>query len=182
MDLLKALELHELNKILDDYQKLGACSDTRAIKAISLVWDDFAQENKAAIYGSATYNVPKTNLGCASCVKDMFQLVINWRRILGERKQTVPFKGVPQKKANVEEVRVISKPQAVKTVASVVEPKTKVVITETDIKKSAEDIKKVKAISYTGMKMGELRTEAKKRGLKFTNSVRKEELIEMLSK
>lgn len=172
MNLLQ--ELEPFNSILDDFEKLKACSDKPAIEKIAAIWDRFAPTRSKEIYGQPNYTPPKTNLGCASCIQDMLKLTVNWRRILRNAPPKVDFKGVtPTSKANVKEVTVVvDKTTTIKnppnTITTIVPP-------------SRVTIDASRKVNYSTWKMGDLRTAAKAKGLKFTNSVSKVELIKMLS-
>ena len=158
MDFLKQLEPH--TALIDAFDKGHGITDTVAINAIASIWDDFSKTKVKEIYGTAGFTPPPTNVGCASCIKDMMKLVVAWRRIEGQN-SLVPFKGIPQSapKANVIEVRVAPK---VETIAPVTP--------------------KGQKADYSNMKFGELRGIAKKQGIKFSNKVSKQELIDLLSK
>jgi len=156
MDFLKQLEPH--TALIDAFDKGHGITDTVAINAIASIWDDFSKTKVKEIYGTAGFTPPPTNVGCASCIKDMMKLVVAWRRIEGQN-SLVPFKGIPQSapKANVIEVRA-------------------------EVKKTTPEKQPTKKPDYSNLKFGELRGLAKKMGIKFSNKVSKQELIDLLSK
>lgn len=102
MNLLKALE--QLNHHLDHFKAGYGITDTVAIQKLADIWDEFAATRKKEIYGSEDVVIPRTKTSCASCIKDMMNLLYNWREIV-KREQAVhlvDFKAV--KPAKVETV------------------------------------------------------------------------------
>lgn len=103
MNLLK--ELKPFAAQLDHFKGGYGITDTIAINKLADIWDRFADTRKKEIYGSDTVIIPKTKTSCASCIKDMMNMLINWRRIVeGEGGDLVEFKSVKQ--ANVTEVSI----------------------------------------------------------------------------
>jgi hypothetical protein len=103
-------ELKPFAAQLDHYKQGYGITDTIAINKLADIWDRFADTRKKEIYGSDTVIIPKTKTSCASCIKDMMNMLVNWRRIVeGEGGDLVEFKSVKQ--ANVTEVEA-NKPEA----------------------------------------------------------------------
>lgn len=82
---------------LDAWKKGHGWSNRESLQRLADIWDEFKNipERKLEIYGSLNSILPKTDLGCGSCIKDMLTFVYNWRRKL-EHEVTVYFQGVPQ--------------------------------------------------------------------------------------
>ena len=106
MNLLK--ELKPFHKQIDAFKSGYGITDTVAIQKLADIWDAFADTRKKAIYGSDSAVIPRTKTTCASCIKDMMNMLCNWREIVTreEGEKLVEFKSV---KAKVEVV----KPKAV---------------------------------------------------------------------
>lgn len=117
MNLLKALEpfAENLKHFKDGY----GITDTIVIQKLADIWDAFADTRKKEIYGSDTVQIPKTKTSCSSCIKDMMNMLINWRRIVTEEgNDYVEFNGVKDKRANVKEVSIKEAKQKVDDVVA----------------------------------------------------------------
>ena len=101
MNLLK--ELEPFHKQIDAFKAGYGITDTVAIQKLADIWDAFADTRKKAIYGSDSAVIPRTKTTCASCIKDMMNMLCNWREIVTreEGEKLVEFKSV---KAKVEVV------------------------------------------------------------------------------
>ena len=102
MNLLK--ELEPFHKQIDAFKAGYGITDTVAIQKLADIWDAFADTRKKAIYGSESAVIPRTKTTCASCIKDMMNMLCNWREIVTreEGEKLVEFKSV---KAKVEVVK-----------------------------------------------------------------------------
>jgi len=101
MNLLK--ELKPFHKQIDAFKSGYGITDTVAIQKLADIWDAFADTRKKAIYGSDSAVIPRTKTTCAFCIKDMMNMLCNWREIVTreEGEKLVEFKSV---KAKVEVV------------------------------------------------------------------------------
>lgn len=116
MNLLK--ELEPFHKQIDAFKAGYGITDTVVIQKLADIWDAFgestrvyindkgievSESRKKSIYGSETAVIPRTKTTCASCIKDMMNMLCNWREIVTreEGEKLVEFKSV---KAKVEVV------------------------------------------------------------------------------
>jgi len=106
MNLLKELEPYHKN--LDAFKAGYGITDTVVIQKLADIWDAFADTRKKAIYGSESAVIPRTKTTCASCIKDMMNMLCNWKGIVEreEGEKLVDFKSVKAK------VQVV-KPEAI---------------------------------------------------------------------
>lgn len=157
---------------LDAWKKGHGWSNRESLQRLADIWDEFKNipERKLEIYGSLNSILPKTDLGCGSCIKDMLTFVYNWRRKL-EHEVTVYFQGVPQ--------------------AEVIEAKGDVTITlgvnddPTKIWGEGSGFEngklKPEVDKLVGKKMHELRAIAKRIGVTYSNKTTSKELIELIN-
>lgn len=180
------LETDKFARQLEAWKKGHGFSDRDALQNMAEIWDTFKNipERKKVIYGSVTSSPPKTDLSCGSCVQDMLQMVYNWRTIC-ENEVTIYFTGVPQ--AEVIEAKMsFDNPQTFPEVDCNFEATNNSNTNEELYGK--DNIKEVQVIpnpmyvgQYSGLKMHQLRSLAKKKGIVYTNKTTSKELIELLN-
>ena len=90
-------ELEPLNAHLDNWKKGHGLSNRGALEDLADIWDRFALENRAKIYGSDTIQPPKVDLNCSSCIFDMLTMLYNWREILRPNMPSVEYKAIKPK-------------------------------------------------------------------------------------
>lgn len=162
MNLLKELEPYHKN--LDAFKAGYGITDTVVIQKLADIWDAFADTRKKAIYGSDNAVIPRTKTTCASCIKDMMNMLCNWREIVQreEGEKLVEFKSV---KAKVE----------------VVKPKTDWDGIVKSIETTVEAVNSLRPDSfYSNLKMHELRRLAKDHKVSYTPKTKVPELIELI--
>jgi len=149
---------------LDAWKKGHGFSNREALERLAAIWDEFKEipERKKVIYGNLSSNIPKTDLSCGSCVHDLLTFVWNWRAAL-EHEVSTYFEGV-QVAEVIEPVKIsFDKPQTF--------PQPEPVY----------DILTLPVSDYSGLKMHQLRSLAKKKGIVYTNKTTSKELIELLN-
>lgn len=133
-------------------------SDMEALKDLMDVWYEFINipERRAVSYPGAGGEIPKVDYKCGKCgpLSDALTLIYAWRKHL-VNEVTVDFKGVPQAKI----VQVVQDPKGEITVIDPV----------------------VGIVDYSKLKMYELRSLAKKKGVEYTNKTAAKELIKLIS-
>lgn len=141
-------------------------SDLEALKDLMDVWYEFINipERRAVSYPGAGGEIPKVDYKCGKCgpLSDALTLIDAWRKHL-VNEVTVDFKGVPQAKVEV-----------VKDIASE--------ILKSPLFKDATVLSSVSnEVDYSKLKMHELRSLAKGKGIVYTNKTTKEVLIKLIS-
>lgn len=181
---------------LDAWKKGHGFSDTEALKRLADIWDEFKEipERKKVIYGTLNSAIPKTDLSCGSCVHDLLTFVWNWRAAL-EHEVSTYFEGV-QVAEIVEPVKMsFDVPQ---TFPEVEERHPDAISLDQMFDKQLEQSKwdgiaesvanAVEAVNlmedkklYSGLKMHQLRSLAKKKGIEYSNKTTSKELIQLLN-
>ena len=157
-------ETNRFARLLETWKDGHGFSDREALQDIAKIWDEFKNipERKKVIYQGALGDLPKTDVSCSNCIFDMLTMVYNWRKIL-EHEVTYYVRDVSV--ATVETVKMsFDVPQ---TFPSKVE---NVPIDYT-----------VKETPLESMRMHQIRSIARKKGITYTNKTTKEELIQLLS-
>lgn len=158
---------------LDAWKKGHGFSDGEALKRLAAIWDEFKEipERKKVIYGTINSNIPKTDLSCGSCVHDLLTFVWNWRAAL-EHEVSTYFEGV-QVAEIVEPVKIsFDKPQTFPEVE----------VSEETEKLFQKWSMEGRTLAFSEMKMHQLRSLAKKKGIEYSNKTTSKELIELLNK
>ena len=173
---------------LDAWKKGHGWSNRESLQRLADIWDEFKNipERKLEIYGSLNSILPKTDLGCGSCIKDMLTFVYNWRRKL-EHEVTVYFQGVPQamvvetvseqyeKLYNEQIAMNVNHPAKANQLPNI-EP-------DPEPEKSIHEVKEQKFIydPKPNVKMHQVRAVAKKKGVKYTPKTTRAELIKLIN-
>ena len=159
MNLLK--ELEPFHKQIDAFKAGYGITDTVAIQKLADIWDAFADTRKKAIYGSDSAVIPRTKTTCASCIKDMMNMLCNWREIVTreEGEKLVEFKSVKAK------VEVVTPKVLVENVkGSYVDFSDPDVFAELDL----DDIENLRNVLHA-------------RGIKFHHKMKKPKLLKLLN-
>lgn len=143
-------------------------SDLEALKDLMDIWYEFINipERRAVSYPGAGGEIPKVDYRCGKCgpLSDALTLIDSWRKYL-VNEVTVDFKGVPQAKVEVVDS---FKEENDKQVSKIIK--------DFDIQPLTLD-----EPDYSKLKMHELRSLAKTKGIVYTNKTTAKELIELIS-
>ena len=173
---------------LDAWKKGHGFSDSEALKRLADIWDEFKEmpERKKVIYGTLNSAIPKTDLSCGSCVHDLLTFVWNWRAAL-EHEVSTYFEGVQV--AEIVELGVNDDPTKIWGEGSGIEDGT--VKMSFDVPQTFPEVDEPDPVSlgwvtpnhdeYSGLKMHQLRSLAKKKQIPYSNKTTSKELIELLN-
>lgn len=149
MNLLK--ELEPFNKDLDHWKDGHGITTKKTINSLITIWYNWQKEKTAEIWGNPNRKIVKDSPSCGSCLRQMMQMLYNWRAII-RKEETV-------------------KPKTQKMVT----PTSKVNKSKPDPNQPAPKI-----VDYSKLKWGELLTMAKSKGIN-THSKKKAQLIDELN-
>jgi len=158
-------------------------SDREALQDLANIWDEFKAlpERRVVIYPHSNTIAPKTDLSCGSCIHDLLTFVYNWRReLVHEVSQHIP--DVPQATIETVDFKGVDSPEVKELKQEIIESLNSydkpISINTSHLEFTALHNEPIK---FDGMKMHQIRSIAKKKGLEYTNKTTKEELIKLLS-
>lgn len=156
---------------IENWKKGHGYTNTEGLKDLMAIWHTFVNlpERKAVTYPGVTAEIPLVDHNCGKCgpLTDALTLIYNWRNSKELQAEVyVDFKGVPQ--------------------AEVILESDKIVVKLTPVADQPKDGKPFIYIEphkndYASMKMHQLRSIAKGKGIPYTNKTKAVELIALLN-
>lgn len=138
-------EIKPLWKYVTVYNDNGAHPNQKIKQQLSDIYDRLRKSESEFIYGKANVDIHPIDLGCSTCITNMMRHLFQWHKRISDR-NTVEFKGVPQKKVVKEEV---IKSFNTKDLHKYVDP----------------DLNAYEKTLYPKMKWGEFKTYCKEQGI-----------------